>query len=143
MAPAPEDLLGGGGGILHGGADRHLHVPVPKRVGTVQADHGHVRGGVSRFLVGFLQFSCTCTSSLLTAFCLLGCFCVSPHSSERPASVTWVWSGTTRWSCLRASYFRPRSSWLAFSSCTTLTRISCLQLTWTMYLSGRCPGRKI
>lgn len=49
MAPAPEDLLGGGGGVLHGGADRHLHVPVQKCLRTVQTDHGHVRGGVSRF----------------------------------------------------------------------------------------------
>lgn len=49
MATASEDLLGCGGGILHGGADRHLHVPVQKRVGTVQTNHGHVRGGVSGF----------------------------------------------------------------------------------------------
>lgn len=47
VASGSEDLLGRGGGLLHGGADRHLHVPVQKRVGTVQTDHGHVRGGVS------------------------------------------------------------------------------------------------
>lgn len=56
---------------------------------------------------------------------------------------TWVWNGTTRWSCLHASYFLPRSSWLAFSSCTTLTRTSWLSLTWIMYLSGRLPGRMV
>lgn len=47
LASAPEDLLGGGGWLLHGGADRHLYVPVQKCVWAVQADHGHVRGRVS------------------------------------------------------------------------------------------------
>lgn len=47
VAPAPEDVLGGGSRILHGGADRHLHVPVQECVESVQTDHGHVRGGVS------------------------------------------------------------------------------------------------
>lgn len=47
MAPAPEDVLGGGGRLLHGGAHSHLHVPVQKCVGAVQTDHGHVGGGVS------------------------------------------------------------------------------------------------
>lgn len=35
VAAAPEDLLGRGGGILHGGFDRHLHVPVQKCVRAV------------------------------------------------------------------------------------------------------------
>lgn len=143
VAPAPEDLLGGGGGVLHGGADRHLHVPVQKCLRTVQTDHGHVRGGVSWFLGQFYKSSCVSTCSLLTAFCLRECFCFSLCSSERSVSATWVWSGTTRWSCLHASYFLPPFCWLAFSSCTTLTQTSCLPLTWTMYLSGRHPGRKI
>ncbi len=47
MASAPEDVLGGGGGLLHGGVDRHLHVPVQKCVCAVQTDHAHVRGRVS------------------------------------------------------------------------------------------------
>lgn len=42
MAAGAEDVLGGGGRVLHGGVDRHLHVPVQKRVRAVQTDHGHV-----------------------------------------------------------------------------------------------------
>lgn len=57
VASRPEDLLGSGGGILHGGADCHLHVPVQKRVGTVQTDHGHVRGGVSPFFHHLCQLN--------------------------------------------------------------------------------------
>lgn len=47
VASAPQDVLGGGGRLLHGGFDRHLHVPVQKCVWAVQTDHGHVRGRVS------------------------------------------------------------------------------------------------
>lgn len=47
MASGPEDVLGGGGWLLHGGLDSHLHVPVQKCVWAVQTDHGHVGGRVS------------------------------------------------------------------------------------------------
>ena len=47
VAEDSEDLLGGGGGLLHVGADRHLHVPVQDRLRAVPGNHGHVRGRVS------------------------------------------------------------------------------------------------
>lgn len=47
VASAPENLLGRRGGLLHGGVDCHLHVPVQKRVWAVQTDNGHVRRRVS------------------------------------------------------------------------------------------------
>lgn len=47
VASSPEDVLGSGGWLLHGGLDSHLHVPVQKCVWAVQTDHGHVRGRVS------------------------------------------------------------------------------------------------
>lgn len=48
VASLPEDVLGGGGRLLYAGVNRHLHVPIPKRVRTFPTDHGHVRGWVSR-----------------------------------------------------------------------------------------------
>lgn len=50
MAPSPEDVLGGGCWLLHGGVDSHLHVPVQKCVWAVQTNHGHVRGRVRLIL---------------------------------------------------------------------------------------------
>lgn len=47
LASGAEDFLGGGGGLLHGGVDRRLHVPVQKCVWAVDTDHGHVGGRVS------------------------------------------------------------------------------------------------
>lgn len=47
VASAPENVLGGRGGLLHGGIDCHLHVPVQKCVRAVQTDNGHVRRRVS------------------------------------------------------------------------------------------------
>lgn len=47
MASGPEDVLGCGGGLLDGGADRHLHVPVQECVSSVQTNYGHVGGRVS------------------------------------------------------------------------------------------------
>lgn len=47
VASAPENILGCRGGLLHGGIDRHLHVPVQECFWAVQADNGHVRGRVS------------------------------------------------------------------------------------------------
>lgn len=51
MASAAEEVLGGGGWLLHGGADSHLHVPIQKCVRAVQTDHGHVRGRVRALLI--------------------------------------------------------------------------------------------
>lgn len=47
LASTPEDILGCGGGLLHGGVDSHLHLPVQKCIWSVHTDHGHVRRGVS------------------------------------------------------------------------------------------------
>lgn len=60
--------------------------------------------------------------------------------SPSPVSVTWVWNGTTRWSCLLGSCFLLRSYWLVSCSCITSTQISWLSVTSTTYLSGRCQG---
>lgn len=49
MAPGPEDVLVGGGRLLHVGANSHLHVPVQKCVRALQTDHGHVGGRVRFF----------------------------------------------------------------------------------------------
>ena len=47
VAEDPEDLLGGGGRLLHVCADRHLHVPVQDRLRDAAGHPGHVRGRVS------------------------------------------------------------------------------------------------
>jgi len=49
VASGAEDVLGGGGRLLHVGVDSHLHVPVQKCVWAVQTDYGHVGGRVSFF----------------------------------------------------------------------------------------------
>lgn len=50
MASDPQNILGRSGRLLHGGIDRHLHVPVQECFWAVQADNGHVRGRVSVYL---------------------------------------------------------------------------------------------
>lgn len=70
MASDPKDVLGGGGRLLHGGVDCHLHVSVQKCVWAVQTDHGHVRRRVS---------FCALTHADLSLLFVLRLFCENVH----------------------------------------------------------------
>lgn len=90
VAEAPENVLGCSGRLLHGGADRHLHVPVQKCVWAVQTDNGHVRGRVSVCkstpccYVGAIRQKWNILRLLHMVMCVLSVL------------ETWVWNGTTR-----------------------------------------------
>lgn len=150
VASDPKDVLGCGGRLLHGGVDRHLHVSVQKCVRAVQTDHGHVRRRVS-----FCAFTLVDLSLLFLfrLFCeYVNCACrwilseqlkILLHLSKFSVFVTWVWNGTTQWSCLHVSSFLLPSYWLVSSSCTISTQTSLYSLTSKTYLSDRCPGDRM
>lgn len=72
VASAPEDVLGGGGRLLHGGVDSHLHVPVQKCVWAVQTDHGHVGGRVGFcFILAYLFMILFLVLKIQTLCCLM------------------------------------------------------------------------
>lgn len=67
MASTPEDVLGSGCWLLHGGVDSYLHVPVQKRVWAIQTNHGDVRGRVS-----LIQYCAEVFRNFLILYILLG-----------------------------------------------------------------------
>lgn len=138
VAAAPENLLGCRGGLLHGGADRHLHVPVQKCVWALQTDNGHVWGRVSVCK----STLCCYGGAIRQKWDILHTGIPALHivTCVLSALETWVWNGTTRWSCLHGFCFLLPSCWPVSSSCTTSTQISCPSLTLTMYLWDRLQG---
>lgn len=135
VASAPENVLGRRGGLLHGGIDCHLHVPVQKCVWAVQTDNGHVRRRVSISTATRLcwwQKWDTLRIDILLMLYITIC--------EFTVLGTWVWNGTTRWSCLHVFCFLLPSYWPVSSSCTTSTQTSWLSLTLTACLWDRPPG---
>lgn len=138
VASAPENILGCSGWLLHGGIDRHLHVPVQKCVWAVQTDNGHVRGRVSvsnpthRCNLGATRQMWNIPQTDILMLHIVMC--------EFSVSETWAWNGTTRWSCLHVFCFLPPSCWPVSSSCTTSTQISWLSLTLTTCLWDRFRG---